>query len=387
MAGQPARASSLPHQAAADATFQINAGLNDAWVNADVPFQGMFVTVLPDQNLIFAAWFTFDSETPAGDINAVIGAPDQRWITALGSYDGNSAVLNAELTSGGRFNISDPIATQDSSYGTITLKFSDCNMASVDFDFPDAGKSDSFTMQRIIADNVSLCEELGNTDSSKTSPQVVNTGNALLQEALADFQINAGLNDAWVNPEVDFQGMFLTVFPLNKLLFAAWFTFEAEAPPPEATATVGSPDHRWITALGAYEGNAASLQAELTTGGKFNSSEPVASQNTDYGTIDLEFTDCENGSVEYDFPAADRSGSFSIQRIVNSNVALCETLAAPPVTCTRPSPDISHGVDDPPVELGTTVPRWEILGGGPGPDGIPPPGDPTICPGHSHDQP
>lgn len=371
MTGQPARASSPPHQLTADETFRINAGLNDAWVNADAAFQGMFVTVLPDQNLIFAAWFTFDSETPSDNISAVIGAPDQRWITALGSYDGNSAILNAELTSGGQFNTSDPIATQDSSYGTIALEFSDCNMASVDFDFPSAGESGSFTMQRVVTDNVSLCEELGNTDSSRTSPQVVNTTNALLQEALADFQINAGLNDAWVNPEAAFQGIFLTVLPLKELLFAAWFTFEAEAPQAEATATVGSPDHRWITALGTYEGNAASLQAELTTGGKFNTSEPMADQNTDYGIINLEFSDCENGSVEYDFPAAARSGSFTIQRVANSNVALCETLATPPVTCTRPSPDISHGLDDPPVSKGTTVPRLEIVGGGPGPDGIP----------------
>ena len=371
LASQPAKAVSPPDQLAAEETFRINAGLNDAWVNADAPFQGMFVTVLPDQNLIFAAWFTFDVEAPADDINAVIGAPDQRWITALGTYDGNSAVLNAELTTGGRFNTSDPIAIQDTGYGTVALRFSDCNMASVDFDFPDTGESGSFTMQRIVTDNVSLCEELGNTDSSKTSPQVLRPVNPLLQEALADFQINAGLNDAWVNPEAAFQGMFVTVFPLKKLLFAAWFTFESEQPPAEATATIGSPDHRWITALGNYEGNAASLQAELTTGGKFNTSEPLAEQNTDYGIIKLEFANCENGSVEYNFPAAGKSGSFTIQRIINSNVTLCETLATPPATCTRPDPDPRHGPDRPIIN-GAIVPRDEIIGGGPGPDGIPP---------------
>lgn len=372
LASQSAKAVSPSHLPAAEASFKINAGLNDAWVNPDAPFQGMFVTVLPDQNLIFLAWFTFDLETPPANAKAVIGAADQRWITALGSYDGNSAILNAELTTGGRFNTSDPIAVQDGSYGTIALSFSGCNMASVDFDFPDAGESGSFTMARIVTDNEGLCEELGNAEPGTDSPQALNTDIALLPQALTDFRINAGLNDAWVNPDAAFQGMFVTVFPLRQLLFAAWFTFDSEEPQADATATLGSRDHRWITALGSYDGNAASLQAELTTGGKFNSPEPLAQQNTDYGTINLEFSDCENGSVEFDFPSAEKSGSFAIQRIVNSNVALCETLATPPVTCTRPDPDTSQGPDDPPIINGAIVPRNKIVGGGPGPDGIPP---------------
>ncbi len=227
-------------------------------------------------------------------------------------------------------------------------------------------------MQRIVADNEGLCEELSNAESSEDSPQALNTDIASLPQALADFRINAGLNDAWVNPDAAFQGMFLTVFPLKKLLFAAWFIFDSEEPPAEATAKIGAPDHRWVTALGTYDGNAASLQAELTTGGKFNTSEPMAEQNTDYGIINLEFASCENGSVEYNFPTAGKSGSFTIQRIINSNVALCETLATPTPSCTRPDPDISHGPNDPPRPNGSIVPRDEIIDGGPGPDGIPP---------------
>ena len=72
-------------------TFEINAGLNDAWVNANAPFQGMFVTVFPILKLIFVAWFTFDSELLTEDVLAVFGATDQRWVTALGAYDGNRA--------------------------------------------------------------------------------------------------------------------------------------------------------------------------------------------------------------------------------------------------------------------------------------------------------
>ena len=49
----------------------LNSGLNDAWVSVDAPFQGMFITVFPDLGLVFLAWFTFDSETPASGNTAV----------------------------------------------------------------------------------------------------------------------------------------------------------------------------------------------------------------------------------------------------------------------------------------------------------------------------
>lgn len=137
----------------------INRGLNDAWVNPNAPFQGMFITVFPELELVFVAWFSFDSEPPQ-NATAVFGAPDQRWVTALGSYQGHRAELNAELTTGGRFNAADPLATQDTSYGTINIEFSHCNLASVEYDFPGPSLSGSFSMQRVLDDNVGLCEAL-----------------------------------------------------------------------------------------------------------------------------------------------------------------------------------------------------------------------------------
>jgi len=140
--------------------FQINSGLNDAWVNADAKFQGMFITIFPVLKAAFAAWFTFDSEQPPDDVTAVLGGPDQRWVTAFGFYDGNPVELKAELTTGGKFNTSNPLPTQDTTYGTITIEFVHCNLAIVEFDFPAAGESGSFTMKRAVDDNVILCEEL-----------------------------------------------------------------------------------------------------------------------------------------------------------------------------------------------------------------------------------
>ena len=158
--------------------FHINAGLNDAWVNEAAPLQGMFLTVYPDLQIIFLAWFTYDTAPPpvelmaaesarhagnpmaAKELMAVFGADDTRWVTAVGSFDGSSAQLRAELTSGGIFNGSDPLPTQDTEYGTINLDFANCREASVEFDFPSAGESGEFMIKRVLEENAALCEAL-----------------------------------------------------------------------------------------------------------------------------------------------------------------------------------------------------------------------------------
>ena len=111
-----------------------------------------------------------------------------------------------------------------------------------------------------------------------------------------------GLNDAWVHADANFQGMFLTVFPEFELIFAAWFTFDTEDN--GEAATFGAPDQRWLTALGSYSGTTATLKLENTTGGSFNSATPSPTQDTDYGTLDIDFTDCNNATVTYNIPGS-----------------------------------------------------------------------------------
>ncbi len=144
----------------AAAEVNINAGMNDAWVSADAPFQGFFFTVFPDLGFLFLSWFTFDSVAPDASVTASFGAPDQRWVTGLGAYTGNTVTLNVELTSGGIFNAAEPLATQDTGYGTITIVFISCNEAILTYDFPSVGLSGEMTLTRVVDDNVALCEAL-----------------------------------------------------------------------------------------------------------------------------------------------------------------------------------------------------------------------------------
>jgi len=139
--------------------FAINAGLNDAWVSAEAPLQGFFFTVFQDLGFFFLSWFTFDSEPPAGG-NSVFGAIDQRWVTGGGAYSGDTATISVELTSGGVFNASDPMAAQTPGYGTIIIVFTGCNEALLTYDFPSLGLSGQMTLTRVLTDNVPLCTAL-----------------------------------------------------------------------------------------------------------------------------------------------------------------------------------------------------------------------------------
>jgi hypothetical protein len=141
----------------------------------------------------------------------------------------------------------------------------------------------------------------------------------------AEFSINAGLNDAWYYPVTDGQGFFITVYPSLERISLGWFTYDTELPAAGAEANLGDPGHRWLTAAGPYSGNQAQLDISITSGGIFDSAEPLP-VSVPGGTILLQFSDCNSGSVSYDIPSINRTGLIPIERVATDNVALCEAL-------------------------------------------------------------
>jgi hypothetical protein len=144
------------------------------------------------------------------------------------------------------------------------------------------------------------------------------------------FKINAGLNDAWFDPTTDGQGFFITVFPDSGVVLLAWFTYDTELPPEDATANLGDPGHRWLTAVGPIEGNQAIMEVEMTSGGLFDTATVI--ERTDPpgsdGTITLTFDGCNSGTVEYDITSINQNGIVPIQRVAKDNIVLCEALKA-----------------------------------------------------------
>jgi YVTN family beta-propeller protein len=143
------------------------------------------------------------------------------------------------------------------------------------------------------------------------------------------FEINSGLNDAWVNLDTLGQGFFFNVFPVLGKMFVAMFTYDTERPPEGVTATLGGPGQRWLTGLGDYDGNVATVPIELTSGGVFNSGVPAPGQSPDYGTFIIEFHDCNSATVSYSVSSLGLNGVIPVSRAAPDNVALCEALNTP----------------------------------------------------------
>ena len=140
-------------------TFLINAGLNDAWYNPATPGQGFLISVFPAHRQMFVAWFTYDTERPPDHVEALLGEPGHRWLTAQGPYDGDTASLTLYLTQGGVFDAATPAATTDSAGdGTLTIEFADCNAALVTYDITSLGLSAEIPIERIVLNNVARCQ-------------------------------------------------------------------------------------------------------------------------------------------------------------------------------------------------------------------------------------
>ncbi|NNE04633.1 MAG: hypothetical protein HKN15_02795, partial [Xanthomonadales bacterium] len=52
-------------------------------------------------------------------------------------------------------------------------------------------------------------------------------------------------------------------------------------------------------------------------------------QQPGYGTLVIRFIDCNEATMDYEFPSLGISGQVTLTRVLDSNVALCEALSAP----------------------------------------------------------
>jgi hypothetical protein len=121
----------------------------------------MLIAVFPEIKQLFLAWFTYDTERPPEDVIAHLGEPGHRWLTAQGPYEGDTANLTIFLTAGGVFDAATPPAVTDlDGYGTMKLEFAGCNAGLVTYSIPSLGLSGEIPIERIVLDNVALCETL-----------------------------------------------------------------------------------------------------------------------------------------------------------------------------------------------------------------------------------
>ncbi len=154
-------------------------------------------------------------------------------------------------------------------------------------------------------------------------------GRVIVEAAEAAFLINPAISDAWFFPTTGGQGFFIIVWEDRKEIFLAWFTYDTERPPEDVMAILGEPGHRWLTGQGLYDGDTALLDVFLTSGMIFDSGVPPAdSEPLEGATIEIVWTGCNEGLVEYNIPTLGLSNAIPIQRIVPDNIPACEAAQA-----------------------------------------------------------
>jgi PKD repeat protein len=204
----------------------------------------------------------------------------------------------------------------------------DGNIASWSWDFDDDAISSQQNPNHSFAAAGTYGVELEVTDNDGQSDSITKNVN-VTEPAAPPFLINPAISDAWFFPDTSGQGFFIIVWEDSKLIFLSWFTYETERPPEDVTAILGEPGHRWLTALGPYDGDTALLDVFLSSGMIFDSDDPVVdTAQLEGATIEIIWSDCKTGILKYDIPSLGLVGEIPIQRIVEDNVPAC--LAAQP---------------------------------------------------------
>lgn len=127
--------------------FSINPGLNGAWYNPATVGQGLFFDIIPSQGVLFAAWFTYESED-GGVLPA--GANERRWYTLQGPYQADTANVEVLLASGGEFDL--PTEVTNGPTGSATVTFHSCEEATLAYELEN-GLAGTTPLVRLTPDN------------------------------------------------------------------------------------------------------------------------------------------------------------------------------------------------------------------------------------------
>ncbi len=122
-------------------------------------------------------------------------------------------------------------------------------------------------------------------------------GSVTVKAVTASFAITQGISGSWYNSTQSGHGFNLEVLP-NNLIAGYWYVFDANG------------NNLWLTGVGNYTGNTATLTMIQVTGGMFPPNfDPTKIVRTPWGTLTLTFTDCNNGTAAWAPTAAGFAGS------------------------------------------------------------------------------
>ena len=264
------------------ATLDLNQyGLTGSWYEPATNGQGVEVQIFPDliapgTGRVQVSWFTYDTSTAGGPER-------QRWYTMGGNVATGAASVALPIYQnvGGNFNAL-PI-TNSTQVGTATLRFADCEHATLDYTFTDgSNRSGTLDLMRLTK----------NVTCVASGARPVN----------ADFAFSGN----WYDPATSGQGLTIDVNPGSGTVFVAWYTY---APTGVGAGVAGQ---RWYTAQPtSFTPGARSIPLTIyeTTGGVFDRAAIPTPQTVAVGTGTLAFQSCSAATWSFAFTGGSSSGS------------------------------------------------------------------------------
>lgn len=267
------------------AAMDIRSGHAGHWWSPARSGEG-WVLELREQGDAWLYWFTYDGEG------------GQRWLTAHGQIvadeDGAERIDFPQLvvTGGGRFgNDIDPDQVEYEDAGSATLRFSNCDTASFQFDA--FGQVMTLSLQRLAHVMGTRCE---------------NAHGVTGREVAA----HAGHSGSWYVPEKPGHG-FAVHWSTPEQAIVTWYTYDNEG------------RQMWILGVGEPdgEGNLLVTDAHTTRGARFGSQfDPAQVERLEWGT--LKFTlGCEQAGVDYAPLQAFPEGTLDLQRLTRLREVGC----------------------------------------------------------------
>jgi len=269
---------------AAPALNEHQTGLTGAWGNAAGGGQGLLIDALPENNVLFIGWFTYDD------------AGHPRWYVLQGDLAGSP--LTIYQGQGGNFNAPPKVPAEP--IGSATLTFADCSHATLSYSFNDGSHPNGIMpIVRLMA-----------------SPTCAVAGDSVAPG------LDFGLSGFFYAPATGGQGLFFEVNPQRNLVFGAWYTYAQNG-----SLQGGTQAQRWYTFQGDFTPGSRTITnvAVYTgTGGVFNDPTPITT--TQVGTATLTYSDCNDLRIDYSFTAGELAGiqSSVMQQRLGSTPAGCQ---------------------------------------------------------------
>lgn len=278
--------------------LRANPGWSGIWYDPAVDGQGFQFDVIPETGQLVVAWYTHTpSELPRTRNNL-------QWFTGAGPISQGVANVNL-VRSRGSFDAPNNFLE---SAGSISVQFVDCRNAVVVSNLNVGGTvlQSRVQLQRLTSDSV--CEAWRTLGDAAL---------ATLPAPSAVDQYQYGITGTWYNPATDGQGMLVEYLPQSRQLLLGWYTYDYTDSSPQ-----GAQPALWMTALGATNGNRATLDVTLTRGGAFLAPTPVT--RTTVGTVTMTVQNCNAMTADYDLTidGQRRTGRIPMQRLTSA--ALCK---------------------------------------------------------------